>query len=105
MFYINPNSHTITVTRGDTACFEVKLNGYEPSEGDELVMTIKRRKEDTASQAIMTKKAEDMIFCFAPEETIDLLGRYHYDIQLTTAAGAVYTPIVSAITFERGVTE
>lgn len=103
MFIINPYNHAITLTRGDTACFAIKLNGYEPSEGDNIILTIKRSMQDT--RPIITKIAEDMIFCFAPDETIDLLGRYHYDIQLTTAAGAVYTPIVSAITFERGVTE
>ena len=103
MFIINPYNHAITLTRGDTACFAIKLNGYEPSEGDNIILTIKRSMQDT--RPIITKTAEDMIFCFAPEETIDLLGRYHYDIQLTTAAGAVYTLIVSAITFERGVTE
>jgi hypothetical protein len=104
MFSLDGNK--ITLTRGDTAVIGVSLTGYEPKEGDEIVMTLKRKIRDT--EAVLTKymdHAEELYFKLEPEDTIDLLGSYVYDVQLTTAEGDVYTPIMSTIKLERGVTE
>ncbi len=101
MFNINGNE--IEMTRGDTVAFQVYVTGYKPQDDDEIVMTIKKRITD--SSPVLTKHVEDGVIVFEPKDTIGLLGTYVYDIQITTALGAVYTPIQSVISFERGVTE
>lgn len=103
MFTINESNNSITMTRGDTAVIGLDLKNYKEQDGDEIVITIKKKITDT--EAVICKYAEDGVIVLMPSETIGLLGRHVYDIQITTAAGAVYTPILSTITFERGVTE
>lgn len=102
MFDIKRNN-VITMTRGDTAHIEIKC-GYELQDGDEVVMTIKKRLKDT-DPVLSIKPIKDWIFELEPDDTIDLLGNYVYDVQLTTAEGEVYTLVLSEIIFMRGVTE
>ena len=62
--------------------------------GDTLTLTVKRDAND--SEAVLQLEAVDGVFIFAPSATDGLaFGKYRYDIQLETAAGEVYTPIVS----------
>lgn len=103
MFTINESTNAITLTRGDTAVIGLGLKNYEKQDGDEIVMTIKKKITD--ADPVLSKYAEDGVIIFMPDDTINLLGRHVYDIQITTSLGAVYTPILSTITFERGVTE
>lgn len=103
MFKIDSSTNAVTLTRGDTAVFSLNLNNYEAQDGDVIVMTVKKRIVD--KEPLLTKYAEGKVIVFEPEDTINLLGKCVYDIQITTALGAVYTPILSTITFERGVTE
>ena len=89
---------TIILTRGDSARITVELEAndepYEMQEGDTLTLTVKRDAND--SEAVLQLEAVDGVFIFAPSATDGLaFGKYRYDIQLETAAGEVYTPIVS----------
>lgn len=93
----------IMLTRGDTARLNVNINNdsqpYEISADDELKMTVKRnvRDEDIGFQKVV--KGGTLIH-IKPEDTAGLgFGKYVYDIQLTTAAGDVYT-IIGPETFE-----
>lgn len=103
MFQIDTDSYEIEMIRGDTAAFQICLNDYELQEDDIMVMTVKKRKTD--QEPLLTKYAEGNVIVLEPDDTINLVGKCVYDIQLTTSVGAVYTPILSTITFQRGVTE
>lgn len=90
---------TISLTRGDSAQLTVELakadgTPYELQPGDVLTLTAKRDAND--SEAVLQLTAVDGVFTFTPETTAGIpFGTYRYDVQLETAAGEVYTPIVS----------
>ena len=93
----------ITLTRGDTACIKVAFDDYEPADGDVIELSVKRNIADETP--VLHKLAKDGVFTFSPADTINLIGMFVYDIQLTTSVGAVYTPIQSTFLIKRGVTE
>lgn len=89
----------IRMTRGDSAYMTVKLTRaipgceeeeYTMAEDDTLTMTV--RKNIRADTAIIKTAVGSASFRFVPSDTEDLSpGCYIYDVQLTTAAGDVYT--------------
>ena len=102
------NYQTISLTRGDSAQLTVNLTDvdgtpYELHEGDTLTLTVK--KSATDSTAVLSIMAAGNVFTFLPATTAGKpFGTYRYDIQLETAAGEVYTPIVSDFNLTEEVT-
>lgn len=105
MLYVDEKDHSIKLTRGDTARFNVSIAStisgeyYEIQSEDILTMTVK-------------KSVKDELFCFQktvtgstllhiePADTKNLtFGKYVYDIQLNKANGDIYT-VVEPATFE-----
>lgn len=94
---------TISLTRGDTTRLNVNINNdsqpYEISTDDELKMTVKKNARDENICFQKTVKGGTLIH-IKPEDTAGMeFGKYAYDIQLTTAAGDVYT-VIGPETFE-----
>lgn len=104
MLYVNADG-TIQLTRGDTARLSVTIeneltNGnYEVSNSDKLCLTVKRKLDD-AEPVFQKMIIGANQFHILPKDTQGLdFGKYLYDVELTTAAGDVYTVIVPS-TFE-----
>lgn len=101
MLYINNND--IRLTRGDTAWLEVPINNkaagkmYEIADDDTVFMTVRmgvKKSADDNSFLFQKRVVGSNVFHIAPEDTADLsYGDYHYDVELHTADGEVYTVI------------
>lgn len=96
---------TIRLTRGDTARLTVDIsndltqNFYEIQDGDVLTLTVKKTIKDTTACLQKTANSSNMLY-IQPEDTSELeFRKYVYDVQLTTAAGDVYT-VIEPSTFE-----
>jgi len=80
-----------------------------------IFFTIKKNRNDSDDVALIKKDigndehtdAEhgETRIALLPEETIDLLGKYYYDIQIKKDDGVIITPIISTITFSEDVTQ
>lgn len=86
---------TITITRGDTAeiTFEIKNadgTAFEPSEGDEVVFTV---KESTVSETVLIQKTGTSINILSSDTSALPYGVYVYDVQVTLATGQKNTVI------------
>ena len=84
----------MTITKGDTAFFDVTISNYEFVEGDILYFTV---KEDVNSDKnVIQKKVTEFdknvakIVLSISDTNIDL-GSYVYDIQLSLSDGRVDT--------------
>lgn len=96
MFEINGRS--ISLTRGDTARFEVSITNtvtgepYTIEENDILTMTVRGTSKSPVefrSQSLGTS-----LLHIKPEDTEHMyFGEYVYDIELRTSSGDVYTVI------------
>ncbi len=90
---------SIKLTRGDTARLNVSIKNatldedYEIAADDVLTLTVKKTVND--SEALVQKTLTgSAAFKLDPVDTANLdYGKYKYDVQLTTAAGDVYTVI------------
>ena len=101
MFEITPYNK-IALTKGDTATFSVSMvkddgKDYKPLTRDRLTLSVKGD-----NGVIIVKDAEligdTFTFVLTPSDTAELnADLYEYDIQLTTAAGNVYTIIKPSI--------
>lgn len=93
MFRISNNE--ITLTRGDSAEFDIELSScdgeaYEAQEGDIIEFTVKENVY--SSEALIHKKGNKIII--APEDTAKMSYKeYVYDVQVTFADGTVDTVI------------
>lgn len=94
----------ISLTRGDTARFSVKIRNrvtnefYIPVEGDSLVLTISKSTKDGCTPLIQKLLTTGSTFHLKPEDTKDLkFEDYVYDIQLNTVDGDVYTVITKKV--------
>lgn len=88
----------VTLTRGDSCQIAVPLTKadgatYELADEDTLALTVKRFTSDAA--ALISKTMDETgTFVFEPSDTKGLrYGTYRYDVQLTTAAGEVFTVV------------
>lgn len=76
----------IYMTRGDNESIGITLNGYTPSIGDFVEMTVRKSSK---SDVLIHKKVEDaqdgkFIINILPDDTSHIpFGNYVYDIQLT----------------------
>ena len=89
------------ITRGDSAYITVNLTGldgnpYDMVSGDMLALTVRKKAEDT-SPVLLQATSDTNTIALKPAQTAQMEpGGYSYDIQLTTAAGDVFT-VVGAI--------
>lgn len=104
MLYVNADG-IIQLTRGDTARLTVTVhnefdgNEYEVDQDDTMRLTVKKSVKDPepSFQKVILGSNQ---FYIEPSDTKTLsFGKYVYDVELTTAAGEVYTVIVPT-TFE-----
>lgn len=111
MFAINGKN--IRLTRGDSAALHVEIvrelsdgteETYTMAEGDTLVLSARRTCAPLPSLQILSRGSADLVL--KPSDTAELAAEeYIYDVQLTTAAGDVYTVIDDGrLTLTRGVT-
>lgn len=102
MLYIKDDG-TIRLTRGDTARLTVPIinlvdhSEYVMQAGDALYLTVKKRATDR--EFLFQKKVVGSnAIHIKPDDTSELsFGKYRYDIQITTAAGDVYTIVEPAV--------
>ena len=90
---------TVKLTRGDTARLNVSIKDttadedYEIAADDVLTLTVKKTVNDSEALVQLTLTGS-AAFKLDPADTASLAyGKYKYDVQLTTAAGDVYTVI------------
>lgn len=92
----------VHLTRGDTARLAVGINNdllgeaYEIAAGDTLRLTVRKNWRD---QTICLQKTlvGAGVFHIKPDDTSGLdVGKYTYDVELTTEDGDVYTVIEPA---------
>lgn len=94
---LNINGSDIQLTRGDTAYIGLSITHddgtpYTRVEGDRLLFTVK--KSYNSDYEFLEKELSDMAITIAPEDTQEMdYGNYWYDVELTTADGAVFTVI------------
>lgn len=111
MFEIKGKS--IRLTRGDSAVVTVEIvreladgtrEPYTVEEGDTLVFSARRTCAPFPSLQIVSRGSSAIVFM--PSHTASMAAEeYVYDVQLTTAAGDVYTVIDDGrLTLTRGVT-
>lgn len=98
MLYVEADN-TIRLTRGDTAYLEIPIvnditeEEYVISPDDTLTFSVKRSVKDKNVCFSKTIRGANTIH-INPDDTRQLeFGKYKYDVQLTTAAGDVYTVI------------
>lgn len=90
------SNKNIFLTRGDTAKIALSITSagsaaYDSTK-DRVVLTVK--KSTTDKEKILQKTAVNDVITISHADTRNLeYGDYVYDIQLTTAAGDVYTVI------------
>ena len=95
-------SGDIELTRGDTAWLTVTIandsgEAYTVQPGDVLTLSLKKKIDDEVPILQKTITGADT-FHIQPKDTAKLaFGKYKYDVQLTTAAGDVFTVIPPAI--------
>lgn len=101
MFNIDYITNKITLTKGDNAEIEVKIqdaNGAERLVYEDDVLTLTVRKSPNSAISL-TKTAIDGVFTLTPEDTKSLAtGNYVYDVELKAFTGKIYT-IVPKSTF------
>lgn len=96
MLNINKSSD-IQITRGDNACMQIDIrhqdgSPYERVDGDQLVFTVK--KSYKSDYEYLEKSIDGLALILKPEDTKEMdYGSYWYDVELTTADGAVFTVV------------
>jgi hypothetical protein len=102
MLYVKDDG-TIRLTRGDTARLTVPITNlvdgseYTVKSDDTLYFTVKKKATD--SDFLFQRKVNGSnSIHIRPEDTSELsFGKYKYDIQITTAAGDVYTVVEPSV--------
>lgn len=96
----------IKLTKGDTAYLTVPLthtvNGtkqaYTMQPTDTLTLTVSKSVNDDTTRQFQKVLTGTNQFKIEPSDTRSVpLGKYHYDIQLDTASGDVFTVIENSI--------
>lgn len=103
----HPPGRKIMIVRGDTKKFYLSVIygqdcvPYEVETGDIFRFTVKKYLYDhdpLISKEIIVEDPESTMLELAPEDTKDLLfGEYHYNLELTTTEGDVYTIIPDSL--------
>lgn len=89
--------HSIELTRGDTAVFELTLTDIDGIEytihpGDVILFSVKT--DTKSSRYLLQKRFTGKTIKLEPEDTAALsYGTYVYDVQLSNCEGDVFTVI------------
>ncbi len=94
MFYVENND--IILTKGDSGRLNVKLENkdgseYIPKETDEIVFSVKRRKE-SFSDVVLEKRGTKIVFEAKDTEKIPS-GEFFYDVYIKRSTGERYTAV------------
>ena len=106
MFFTENND--ITMTKGDSGQINLKFKNkdgseYVPTEADEVVFSVKRRKESFA-QIVLEKRGCELVFEAAETEKIPS-GEYVYDVFIKRNTGERYTAIEGEFILRKAVHE
>lgn len=106
MFFTENND--ITMTKGDSGQINLKFKNkdgseYVPTEADEVVFSVKRRKEGFA-QIVLEKRGCELVFEAAETEKIPS-GEYVYDVFIKRNTGERYTAIEGKFILRKAVHE
>lgn len=106
MFLVENNN--ITITKGDSGSLLIKLfnpdgSEYIPNEGDEVIFSVKKRKE-SHFDIVLTKKGCDISFNKEDTEKIPS-GKYVYDVVIVRTSGERYTAIEGNFEIRKAVHE
>ena len=95
MLFVDSRTNKITLTQGDNATIKVELEERELFNDDTILMTVR----DNNDNVVFTKTADNGMIEIEPEDTSNMErgNLYHYDIELTTFSGKVYTIVADAI--------
>ena len=96
MFTINQDTNKMTIIKKDTASFDIELDNYMFTDGDEVIFTVNTDVE--LEEPILQKTVshfEDGIatVSLTAEDTNIEIGTYMYDVQVNTQDGRVDTII------------
>ena len=110
----------LTLIRGDTAIIPVEVNDAAGNDvdlsGAEVFFTVKARRSDPDSAAVIRKQTGDGItvtvpaegkltVTLDPEDTADIgRGRYRYDVQVVADDGTVQTVADGSVLLREDVT-
>ena len=94
MWKVDPNTYTITGTRGDSGLlsFTLQFDGvpYELQSGDVARFAV--NTGDHEASPLIEKELDNYVLTLNPSDTKDLdFGTYYYDIQITFAESG-YVP-------------
>ena len=97
MFTIDKDTNKMTIIRKDTASFDVSLDNYTFTSGDEVIFTVNTdvELEEPILQKTVTLFNEDgsaTVFLTKFDTDIEV-GTYKYDVQVNTQDGRVDTVI------------
>ena len=98
MFEID--GYGITLTRGDSFRFEVRLKGRVIANGSLAVFTVKERAADAAAvlEKVALVKDRRAGFELLPEDTEGLRAKgYRWSLRIIDGDGNVYTPIADEL--------
>ena len=96
MFEILRKNH-MRVVKGDTAIFNINIDGYDFVAGDKVYFTLKKDikdKEYTLQKVVSEFSNNSAIFELNKDDTNLEVGLYIYDIQVTLHDGKVDTIIL-----------
>ena len=91
------NKKRMKVVKGDTAIFNINVNGYEFVEGDKVYFTVKKSVDDTENkiQKVITSFEGNQARVFLCKEDTNIeVGEYLYDVQCSLSNGIVDTIIL-----------
>ena len=102
----------ITLTRGDTLCFDVTISEIEDVTIESMYFSVKKKPDD--ENYIFQKSIGNGITFIeelkyrvrvAPEDTYQVAaGKYHYDLQIGLGSD-IYTPLMGTFRLNWDVTE
>lgn len=96
MFTINQDTKTMTIIKKDTASFDIELDNYMFTVGDEVIFTVNTDVE--LEEPILQKTVVDFedgiatVSLTSADTDLDI-GTYKYDVQVNTQDGRVDTVI------------
>ena len=96
MFTINQDTNKMTIIKKDTASFDIELDNYMFTDGDEVIFTVNTdvELEEPILQKIVSHFEDGIATVSLTTEDTDIeIGTYIYDVQVNTQDGRVDTVI------------
>jgi hypothetical protein len=96
MFTIDQDTKTMTIIKKDTASFDIELDNYMFTIGDEVIFTVNTdvELEEPILQKIVTDFEDGIATVHLTTEDTNIdIGTYKYDVQVNAQDGRVDTVI------------